>query len=48
MKLYFSFGYVQDDGKSSRLYHMEQPLTSNTLHDIVDSIKEILGTRGKV
>lgn len=46
MKLYFSFGYVQDDGKSSRLYHMEQPLTSNTLHDIVDSIKNLLGGNG--
>ena len=48
MKLYFSFGYVDEDNKSVRLYHMEQPLTSIALHDIVDSIKEILGTRGKV
>ena len=42
MKLYFSFGYVQDDGKSVRLYHMEQPLTANILHDLVDSVRELL------
>jgi len=42
MKLYFSFGYVQDDGKSVRLYHMEQPISQNSLHDIVDSIRGLL------
>lgn len=48
MKLYFSFGYVQDDGKSSRLYHMEQPLTANILRDLVDSIRDLLGGIVKV
>ena len=41
MKLYFSFGYVDEDGKSTRLYHMEQPLTMNTLDDLVDSIRHL-------
>ena len=48
MKLYFSFGYVQDDGKSYRLYHMEQPLSVNVLHDLVDSIRNLLGGNVKV
>ena len=41
MKLYFSFGYVDDDGKSTRLYHMEQPLSVNMLDDLVDSIRHL-------
>ena len=41
MKLYFSFGYVGDDGKSTRLYHMEQPLSANILDDLVDSIRHL-------
>ena len=48
MKLYFSFGYVGEDDKSVRLYHMEQPLTANILHDLVDSIRDLLGGIVKV
>ena len=42
MKLYFSFGYVDEEGKSSRLFYMEQPLTTQALLSIVDSIRRLL------
>ena len=43
MKLYFSFGYVDEDNKSVRLYHMEQPLDVKSLGGLMSSIKSLLG-----
>ncbi len=40
MKLYLSFGYVDEDEKSHRLFHMEQPLDELSIGKLVEFVKK--------
>ena len=36
MKLYMSFGYVDEEGKSNRLFHLEQPFDELSVGKLVE------------
>jgi len=40
MKLYMSFGYVDEEGNSNRLFHLEQPLDELSVGKLVEFIKK--------
>ncbi|DBA35300.1 TPA_asm: hypothetical protein vir556_00036 [dsDNA virus vir556] len=40
MKLYMSFGYVDEEGESNRLFHLEQPLDERSVGKLVEFIKK--------
>ena len=40
MKLYMSFGYVDEDGKSNRLFHLEQAIDELALSKLVEFVKQ--------
>jgi hypothetical protein len=42
MKLYFSFGYVKDDGTSERLYHMEEDVDQAVVGKLCNFVKDKL------
>ncbi len=42
MKLYLSFGYVDEGGESNRLFHLEQPVDGAMARKLVDFVKKYL------
>lgn len=46
MKLYMSFGYVDEEGESNRLFHLEQPVDELSVGKLVEfvtkNIKDLL------
>ena len=46
MKLYMSFGYVDEEGESNRLFHLEQPIDELYVGKLVEfvtkNIKDLL------
>lgn len=40
MKLYMSFGYVDEEGESNRLFHLEQPLDELSVGKLVEFVKK--------
>ena len=42
MKLYMSFGFVGDGGKSERLFYLEQPLDQAVVGKLVKFVKDQL------
>lgn len=42
MKLYLSFGYVDEQGDSSRLFHLEEPMDSAVVGKLCTFVKENL------
>lgn len=42
MKLYLSFGYVNDDGTSERLFSLEQPLDQAAIGKLGSFVKDQL------
>ena len=43
MKLYLSFGYVDEKGESSRLFHLEEPVSVDILKSIFDFVRKEIG-----
>lgn len=43
MKLYLSFGYVDEQGESTRLFHLEEPVSSEIVKDLWDFLKKQVG-----
>lgn len=39
MKLYLSFGYVDEQGTSTRLFHLEEPLDTAVVGRLVAFVK---------
>jgi len=42
MKLYLSFGYVDEDGTSTRLFHLEQPIDQAVVGKLVEFVMKHL------
>jgi len=42
MKLYLSFGYVDEKGESNRLFHLEQPVDGTIARKLADFVKKYL------
>jgi hypothetical protein len=40
MKLYMSFGYVDEEGESNRLFHLEQPVDELAVGKLVEFVKK--------
>lgn len=40
MKLYMSFGYVDEEGESNRLFHLEQPVDELVVGKLVEFVKK--------
>lgn len=43
MQLYLSFGYVDDEGESTRLFHLEEPVSVDILKRIFDFVRKEIG-----
>ena len=43
MQLYLSFGYVDDEGESTRLFHLEEPVSADILKDIFNFVRKEIG-----
>ena len=43
MKLYLSFGYVDEQGESTRLFHLEEPVSADILRDIFNFVRKEIG-----
>ena len=43
MQLYLSFGYVDDEGESTRLFHLEGPVSADILKDIWYFVRKEIG-----
>lgn len=42
MKLYLSFGFVDDKDVSTRLFHLEQPIDQAVIGNLVDFVLKYL------
>ena len=40
MKLYLSFGYVDESGSSTRLFHLEEPLDTAAVGKLAEFVKK--------
>lgn len=40
MKLYMSLGYIDEEGKSNRLFHLEQPVDDVAVGKLVEFVKD--------
>ena len=43
MQLYLSFGYVDENGDSTRLFHLEEPVSVDSLKCIFDFVRKEIG-----
>lgn len=43
MQLYLSFGYVDEQGESTRLFHLEEPVSADILRDIFNFVRKEIG-----
>lgn len=43
MQLYLSFGYVDERGESTRLFHLEEPISADILKNICDFVRKEIG-----
>lgn len=42
MKLYLSFGYVDEAGTSTRLFHLEEPLDTAAVGKLAEFVKNYI------
>jgi hypothetical protein len=43
MKLYLSFGYVDEKNESTRLFHLEEPIDAAAFITLLKGMRQIVG-----